>query len=95
MVSIATKNLWHEKMRLLISLGGIAFAIVLILLLEGFAYGVFEQAAAYPKNSGAELFVVQDGIEGMQSARSIIPETLESTLAQLNEAKHVAGVIAA
>src|SRR3990170_2362982 len=95
MVPIAFKNLFYEKTRLILAVAGIAFAVVLILILEGFSAGVFEQAAAYPKNSGAELFVIQDGVDGMQSARSIIPQSLESTLAQIKGVKHIAGVFAA
>ncbi|MDP1809244.1 MAG: ABC transporter permease [Actinomycetota bacterium] len=95
MVPIAFKNLFHERTRLILAVAGIAFAVVLILILEGFSAGVFEQAAAYPKNSGAELFVIQDGVDGMQSARSIIPQSLESKLAQVKGVKHVAGVFAA
>lgn len=95
MVGMAIKNLAHERGRLVLSLMGIAFAVVLILILEGFAAGVYEQAAAYPRHSGAELFVVQDGVDGMQSARSIIPEDLKGTLDKIKGVKHVAGVFAA
>lgn len=34
MVSIAFKNLFHEKTRFIISVGGVAFAILLILILK-------------------------------------------------------------
>lgn len=95
MAGIAYKNLVHEKTRFLLSLMGIAFAVVLILILEGFAAGIYEQAAAYAQNSGAEIFVVQDGVDGMQSARSIIPEKLMGPLGKIEGVKHVAGVFAA
>lgn len=93
-VSIARKNLFQSKARLVISVAGMAFAIVLILILEGFAAGLSEQAVAFIDNSGAELIVTQAGVDNMQTSRSVLPISLRN-LIPVSGVADVAGIIVA
>ena len=45
--SLAWKQLWHQKLRLLVALAGIAFAVILILMQLGFRASLFESAVRY------------------------------------------------
>lgn len=49
MVSIARKNLFHEKGRLVISVGGVAFSTMLIMILIGVYYGIFTESTCQNK----------------------------------------------
>ncbi len=64
MTNIAWKNLVREKTRLGISVGGVAFAVLLILILRGLYSGITDQATEYIRSVGADLWVAQDGTPG-------------------------------
>lgn len=64
MLSIAWKNLVREKTRLAISVGGVAFAVVLILLLRGLYTGLTDQATEYIRSVDAEVWVAEAGTPG-------------------------------
>lgn len=80
MVRLAVKDLFQERGRLLISLGGVAATLVLILLLEGIFAGTSEQIVAYPQETDAEVWVMQKGVSNMHMAVSILPGDLEATV---------------
>lgn len=80
MVSIAERNLLHEKGRLAISIAGVGFAIMLILILAGLYDGFQESARAYVEGSGADLFVTQEGTTDMFHSFSILPLNLTAKL---------------
>ena len=44
---IARRNLTQEKTRLALSIGGVALAIMLVLILDGLLVGIFRQITAY------------------------------------------------
>ena len=46
-LSLGWKQLWHQKLRLLVALGGIAFAVILILMQIGFRASLFDSAVRY------------------------------------------------
>jgi putative ABC transport system permease protein len=64
MTSIAWKNLAREKTRMAISVGGVAFAVLLILILRGLYTGFLTQATAYIRSVDADLWVAQAGTPG-------------------------------
>ena len=61
MVSIAAKNLLHDRTRVAVSAGGVGFSIMLVLILAGTYDGFYRQAGLFTENSGADLFVGQAG----------------------------------
>lgn len=62
--SIAWRNLVREKTRLAISVGGVAVAVLLILVVRGLYTGFLEQATAYIRGVDADVWVVESGTPG-------------------------------
>ncbi len=73
MLRFALRNLWHEKVRLFTSVGGVAAALVLVLILEGAYAGSAGQMVAYIEKSDAEVWVMQEGVSNMHMATSVVP----------------------
>ncbi|MBF6612517.1 MAG: ABC transporter permease [Chloroflexi bacterium] len=89
-MSIARRNLLQDKIRLALSVLGIALAVMLILVLSGFLDGVYRQAASYLNNTPGSVVVVQDGVSNFYATTSLLPSgTLEAT----RKAEGVAGII--
>jgi len=65
-MKIAWRNLLKDKTRFVLSIGGVALAVMLILLLNGFLVGINAQIAAYRNHEPGLLVVTQDGIENLQ-----------------------------
>lgn len=86
MTYLAFRNLFQHKFRLLLSIGGVALAIMLIVLLNGFLSGIYIQVTAYLDNTPADLVIAQDGVTNLLSATSILPEETETL------ARGVAGI---
>lgn len=80
MVSIARRNLFQERTRLLISVGGVAFSVMLILLLAGLYRGWQIRVTAYIDRVQADLWVAQDGASDMFHSGSFLPAAVEGSL---------------
>jgi putative ABC transport system permease protein len=70
---LATRNLFQDKTRLALSVGGVALAVMLILLLNGFLTGMNRQITSYINNSTGSMIVAQKGIRNMLGATSLLP----------------------
>jgi len=75
---LAFRNLWQGKFRLALSIGGVALAIMLILILNGFLAGIYVQVTAYLDNTPTDLVVAQDGVTNLLSATSVLPPSTEN-----------------
>lgn len=73
MIYLAFHNLWQQKFRLALSISGVALAMMLIILLNGFLAGIYAQVTAYLDNTPAQLVIAQDGVTNLLSATSILP----------------------
>ena len=73
MTFLAFQNLWQQKIRLALSIGGVALSMMLIILLNGFLSGIYAQVTAYLDNTPADLIVAQDGVTNLLSATSLLP----------------------
>jgi putative ABC transport system permease protein len=60
---LAVSNLFQDKLRLALSVAGIALAVMLILFLLGFRAGVLEATKAYLANSPASVVVMPAGVK--------------------------------
>jgi len=85
-MSLALRNLFHNKVRLLLSATGVALSVMLILILGGFLSGVYTQATAYLENSPGSVVVVQGGIRNFFAASSVVPP---GTVTSVRETKGV------
>ena len=73
MLRLAIRNLFQSRARLLITAGGVALSLLLILTLDAIFQGVERQVSAYIDQSGADVFVAQAGVRNMHMASSSLP----------------------
>lgn len=76
----------HEKLRFLISVGGVAFSVMLILIILALYRGWNEKLGRYVEGVDADAWVLQQGAADMFHSTSIFPETL------LGELRSIEGV---
>jgi len=76
MISLAFHNLFQNKIRMLISVGGVALALLLILSLDAIFSGVEKRVTAYIDNSGADIWVSQDDVFNLHMASSSLPDSV-------------------
>lgn len=83
MFLIAWRNLFGEKGRLAITIGGVAFAVTLILVLLGLFLGWQTQITRFLGNVDSDLWIGQSGSKDMTHTFSILPDTIESQLEKI------------
>lgn len=72
MVSVARKNLFAEKTRLIASVSGVAFSILLIIFLMGVYNAFGALSTAYIDNMDADIIVGQEGVTDMFHTFSVL-----------------------
>ncbi len=77
---IALRNLFKDKTRLALSIGGVALAVMLILLLNGFLNGMNAQISAYLDHAPGSIVVAQDGVSNLLGVTSLLPLGAEGTV---------------
>src|SRR3990170_4528952 len=88
---LARRNLARNRVRLLVSVGGVALALSLTLALDAIYAGVANQLTAYIDRSGADVWVAQRGVRNLHMVASWLPE---STVSQVRAVEGVAEVTA-
>lgn len=84
MISVARKNLFAEKTRLAISVGGVAFSVLLILMLTGLYQGWSQKMGAYVEAVDTDIWVAQSGTGDMFHSVSIIDRNIKSNLEKIS-----------
>ncbi|MFY9334409.1 MAG: ABC transporter permease [Mycobacterium sp.] len=82
---VAVKNLAAERTRLLLSVFGVGFAVLLVLVMAGIFVGTTRQVTTYIDHSRNAVWVVQPGVSQMFRAVSWLPAGDERTLSALPE----------
>ncbi len=72
-VSLARKNLFQDRRRALLAIGGVGASLVLVLVLDGIFAGAMRQVNAYMRNSPADVFVAQKDVRTMHMSQSALP----------------------
>lgn len=85
-MQMAYKNLLKDKTRLILTVGGVALAVMLILLLNGFLAGMNSQITSYLDHSPGSILVAQSGVSNLLGATSLLPPGI------LRQASNVEGV---
>lgn len=85
---LAVRNLLQEKTRLFLSVGGVALAIMLILILSGFVSGLNVQVTRYLDHAQGSIVLVPSGVRG---ASSVTP-TNTLPVSALDAARATTGV---
>lgn len=94
MLLIAIRNLLQEKTRLLISVGGVSFAIVLMLTLIGIYQGAVSQFTKFIEKNPTDLVISRQGITDFFHGASLIPISELSGIAQEAGVEKVVPMIA-
>ncbi len=89
MVPVARRYLLSDGIRLAISAGGVAFAVLLIVLMLALYQGIFDRAGRLATAAPSELWVTQAGAPDPSHGASILPESVLGSL------REVPGVAAA
>ncbi|MCL4240124.1 MAG: FtsX-like permease family protein [Dehalococcoidia bacterium] len=92
-VFFSARTLLYDRLRLAISVGGMTFAVVLVLLLRGIMDGTVEKSTTYVDNVGADVFVARTGVKNMALSVSVLPEELVSELAALPGVTDASGIV--
>src|SRR5579883_1690841 len=67
MASLALRNLFHDRVRLVVTLTGVVFAVVLVAVQVGLFIGFNTSISNVIDNSGADLWVVSKGVPYIES----------------------------
>ena len=73
MLLLARRNLFSERMRLLISVGGVALSVFLISLLLSLYRGWDEKVGGFVENSNVDLWIGSEGADDFLTAASLLP----------------------
>ena len=93
MLLVARKNLFSERIRLAISVGGVALSVFLIGILLSLYRGWDEKVGEYVEDVPADLWVASDGATDFIQAASILPNALGVQLRLLPEVETVSPLI--
>lgn len=81
MVPVARKNLLAEKARFFIAVGGVAFAVFLIVTMQSLYQGLRSGAGEFARQFPADLWVVQRGAADLAESSSYVPVAVEADVA--------------
>jgi len=93
MLLVARKNLFAEKIRLAISVGGVALSVFLIGILLSLYRGWDEQVGGFVEQVPADLWVASDGTTDFLAASSVLPDALAARLKIVPEVDAVSALI--
>jgi putative ABC transport system permease protein len=94
MVPVARKNLLAEKTRFVVAVGGVAFAVFLVVVVMAVYLDARKSFTAVIDDTPADIWVTQDGAFDMFHSRSSLPEELEGTVARVPGVTSVHRVLA-
>ena len=73
---LARRNLARNRVRLIVSVGGVALALSLTLALDAIYAGVANQLTTYIDRSGADVWVAQAGVRNLHMVASWLPDSV-------------------
>src|SRR3990172_7186737 len=74
MVPIARRNILADRVRLLISVGGVAFAVLLILVVGSLYRGFQKEAGSFVEGVPGDIWVMEQDTADIFHSFSIVPE---------------------
>ncbi len=83
-IPLARKNLFQDRRRAVLAVGGVAASLVLVLVLDGVFAGAMHQVNAYMRNSPADVFVAQRDVRTMHMTQSALPPATVDDVAAIN-----------
>ena len=73
-VPLARRNLFEDRRRALLAVGGIGAGLVMVVLMGAVLVGITAQETAYLERSDADVLVAQRGVRTMRLATSVLPD---------------------
>jgi putative ABC transport system permease protein len=89
-VFLARKHLLQDRTRLTLNIAGVALAVMLILILNGFLTGMMRQITTYLDHSPGGFVIAQSGVTNLLGATSVLPP---GTTSQVERVEGVARVV--
>ena len=71
-MSLGPRNLMQDRTRFGLSVAGVALAVMLMLVLNGFLNGMYRQVAAYLDHAPGSVIVAQAGVSNLLGATSVL-----------------------
>lgn len=93
MLLVARKNLFSEKTRLAISVGGVALSVFLIGILLSLYRGWDQQVGSFVEQVPADLWVASDGTTDFAQSASILPQELGTEIGFVPDVQTVSPLI--
>jgi len=81
MVPIARRNLFADKVKLLVAVGGVTLAIVLILVVQSLYYGVRREGDSFVRNLPGDFWITQAGTTDLVFSNSHLPDAAKGPIA--------------
>ncbi len=91
--TISWKMLVENKMRFILSILGIGAAIAIIFVNQGFQDGLLQQVKVYPLNSGADIYVSQEGVDSFIFGFSSLKSKLKAQILKTNGVSEVTSIV--
>ncbi len=92
-MSLARRNLFQDQARLALSIGGVALAVMLILILKGFLAGMNRQITSYLDHSPGSIIVAQEDVVNLLGATSLLPEVASQRSAAVRGVDEVVPIL--
>lgn len=80
---LARRNLLKDKTRMALSVGGVALAVMLILVLNGFLDGMYRQITSYVDRSPGSIIVAQKDVVNLLGSTSLLPSGFASQVSSI------------
>src|SRR3990170_7367700 len=90
---LARRNLARNRVRLLVSVGGVALALSLTLALDAIYAGVANQLTAYIDRAGADVWVAQTGVRNLHMVASWLPESATAEVRAVDGVAEVTAIL--
>ena len=92
-MSLARRNLFQDKTRLALSIGGVALAVMLILVLKGFLAGMNRQITSYLDRSPGSIVVAEEDVVNLLGATSLLPEGVDEKAERIRGVEEVTPIL--
>src|SRR3989304_2872836 len=92
---LARRNLARNRVRLLVSVGGVALALSLTLALDAIYAGVAHQLTTYIDRAGADIWVAQSGVRNLHMVASSLPTSIVEEVSPIDGVAAVTPILEA
>ena len=83
-MTLAVRNLLSDRLRLGLSVTGVALSLMLIALLNGLLNGMYRQVSAYLDATPGSLVVTQTGVRNLLGATSLLPADTTAAVGRID-----------